>query len=258
LQNCLSNRGDVETASGEDRVNGTSYFTVNPPQLKLYYSPKACSLASHIALEESGLPYEAVSVDIRAGENVGANYLKINPSGAVPALVAGNTVITESPAILTYIADLAPETTLIPRPGTRARAKAHEWMNWISSSVHVTYRSIFRPQTYAGEDPHAIAAVREHAKEKLGRILVEVEARLGDSLYTLGSEFSVVDAYLFVFYLWSFDERIQTELPPRTRYGTLATQVWSRPAVRTVVAREHAVRVYALPPELASAWAVSK
>jgi glutathione S-transferase len=221
-----------------------------PPQLTLYYSPKACSLASHIALEESGLPYKAVSVDIRAGENVATKYLKINPSGAVPALGAGDTVITESQAILTHIADLVPERELMPRPGTRARARAHEWMNWISSSVHVTYRSIFRPQTYAGDDPQAIAAVREHAKKKLGKLLIEVETRLGGSSYALGSEFSVVDAYLFVFYLWSFDERIQTELPPRDRYGALAAQVWSRPAVRTVVAREHAVRAYALPPEL--------
>jgi glutathione S-transferase len=235
-----------------------TFTEVFPPRLTLYYSPKACSLASHIALEESGLPYEAVSVDIRAGENVEPKYLRINPSGVVPALGAGDTVITESQAILTYIADLVPERELIPRPGTRARAKAHEWMNWISSTVHVTYRSIFRPQTYAGDDPQAIAAVREHAKKKLGKLLIEVETRLGDSSFALGSEFSVVDTYLFVFYLWSFDERIQADLPPRLRYGNLAARVWSRPAVRAVVTREHSVRAYALPPELASALAIAK
>jgi len=224
--------------------------TVYPPPLTLYYSPKACSLASHIALEESGLPYDAVSVDIRAGENAKESYLSINPSGAVPALGAGDAVITESQAILTYIADLVPETTLIPRPGTRARARAHEWMNWISSSVHVTYRSIFKPQTYAGDDTHASAAVREYAKKKLCNILLEVEARLGSSPYALGAEYSVVDTYLFVFYLWSFDERIQAELPARPRYGAHAARVWSRPAVRTVVARERAVRAYPLPPDI--------
>ena len=223
--------------------------TVYSPPLTLYYSPKACSLASHIALEESGLPYGAVSVDIRVGENVKESYLCINPSGAVPALEAGNTVITESHAILTYIADLMPETALLPRPGTRARARAHEWMNWISSSVHVTYRSIFKPQTYAGDDPNAIAAVREQGKKKLWNILTEVEARLDNSPHALGVEFSVVDAYLFVFYLWSFDERIQAELPDRSRYAAHAARVWSRPAVRTVVARERAVRAYPLPPD---------
>jgi glutathione S-transferase len=233
-------------------------LTIFPPQLTLYYSPKACSLASHIALEESGLPYQAVSVDIRAGQNVTPDYLRINPSGAVPALSAGDAVITESQAILTYIADLVPESGLIPRPGTRARAKAHEWMNWISSSMHVTYRSIFRPQTYAGEDANAIASVRNHAKKKLGKILLEVETRLGDAPYALGPEFSVVDAYLFVFYLWSFDERIQADLPPRPRYGTLAARVWERAAARTAVAREREVRAYELPSEFTAAMANSK
>jgi glutathione S-transferase len=225
--------------------------TVFPPKLTLYYSPRACSLASHIALEESHLPYQAVSVDIRSGENVGPAYLKINPSGIVPALGAGDAVITESQAILSYIADLAPESGLLPRPGTRARARAHEWMNWISGSLHVTYRSIFRPQVYAGEHPEAVAAVRAHAEKKLAKMIDEIEARLGDASYAVGDHFSVVDAYLFVFYLWSFDERIHIALPARTRYGALAARVWARDAVRAVVAREREVRAYELPPQFA-------
>jgi glutathione S-transferase len=224
-----------------------------PPALTLYYSPKACSLAPHIALEESDLPYSAVPVDIRSGENLKAKYLGINPSGAVPALGIGDDVITESQAILTYIADLVPETTLLPRPGTRARARAHEWMNWISSSVHVTYRSIFKPQTYAGDDPQAMVAVREEGKKKLWNILTEMEARLGNSPHALGADFSAVDAYLFVFYLWSFDERIQAELPARPLYAAHAARVSSRPAVRRVVARERAVRAYPLPPDISFA-----
>jgi glutathione S-transferase len=232
--------------------------TVFPPKLTLYYSPKACSLASHIVLEESRLSYEAICVDIRSGANVGPDYLKINPSAIVPALGAGDAVITESQAILSYIADLALESGLMPRPGTRARARAHEWMNWISSSLHVTYRSIFRPQTYAGDHPDAISAVRAHAEKKLVKMLAEIETRLGDSSYALGEEFSAVDAYLFVFYLWSFDERIHAELPARSRYGALAARVWARDAVRVVVARERAVRAYELPPHFASELTTEK
>lgn len=220
-----------------------------PPALTLYYSPKACSLASHIALEESGLAYRSVSVDIRSGQNRQAAYQKINPSGIVPALDAGGEIITESQAILTYVADLAPESDLIPRPGTRARARAHEWMNWISSTLHVRYRSIFRPQVYAGESEAAVHAVREHACVKLGDALTEIEARLGQQPYALGSTFSVVDAYLFVFYLWSYDERIATALPERPRYKAIAARLLDRPAVRTVLERERAVRAYDLPPE---------
>lgn len=217
-----------------------------PPKLTLYYSPKACSLASHIALEMSCLAYEAASVNIRTGENTQPAYLKINPSGAVPALVAGDWVITESHAILSYVADLVPELGLLPRPGTRIRAKAHEWMNWISS-MHSVYRSIFRPQVYAGDNVNAIAEVRRHANAKLGKILAEVEYRLDGMPYALGSEFSVVDAYLFVFYLWSYDERIEAKLPDRRRYGELAARVWELEPVRAVVARERVIRPYELP-----------
>jgi glutathione S-transferase len=219
--------------------------------LRLYYSPKACSLASHIALEESGLPFDAVCVDIRGGANSNPEYLSINPGGSVPALAVGDTIVTESQAILTFIADVSGRD-LLPWPGTLARAKAHEWMNWISSTLHVTYRSIFRPQVYSGEDAAAAAAVRAHATEKLKNNLAEVERRLGDGPYALGSSFSVVDPYLFVFYLWSFDERIDTVLPARPRYAALASRLWSRPTVRAAVARERANRAYALPESLSA------
>lgn len=219
-----------------------------PPALTLFYSPKACSLASHIALEESGLDYTASAVNIRTGANRTPEYLSINPSGTLPTLKAGNVVVTESQAILSYVADLAPECRLLPCPGTRDRAKAHEWMNWISSTLHVTYRSIFRPQVYAGDDPVAIKAVRRHAHHKLAQALEYIERRLGDRPYALG-EFSVVDAYLFVFYLWSFDERLEAELPERPGYAALAARLWARPTVRQVVDRERSVRAFELPPE---------
>ena len=219
--------------------------------LRLYYSPKACSLASHIALEESGLAFETTCVDIRAGVNTQPEFLLVNPSGIVPALAVGDTVVTESQAILSFIADLSGRE-LLPKPGTVARAKAHEWMNWISSTLHVTYRSIFRPQVYAGEDPAAVAGVRAHAIEKLKKNLLEIEKRLGESPYALGTSFSVVDPYLFVFYLWSFDERIAVELPARPRYAALASRLWTRPTVRAAVARERAVRAYALPESLSA------
>jgi glutathione S-transferase len=226
--------------------------TTSTSPLRLYYSPKACSLASHIALEESGLPFDAVCVDIRAGDNSRPEYLSINPSGIVPALAVGDTVVTESQAILSFIADVSGRD-LLPRPGTLARAKAHEWMNWISSTLHVTYRSIFRPQVYAGEEPAAAAAVRAHAIEKLKKNLAEVDKRLGDGPYALGASFSVVDAYLFVFYLWSFDERIEAALPARPpRYSALALRLWARPKVREAVARERANRAYALPESLSA------
>ena len=226
-----------------------------PPALTLYYSPKACSLASHIALEESGLPYVATAVNIRTQANRSPEYLQLNPSGTVPALGIDAQVLTESQAILTYIADLVPERELLPRTGTLARARAHQWMNLISSSMHVAYRGIFRPQTYGGETAEGIAAVSAQSHQNLVKVLHTVEERLGDQPYALGQHFSVADAYLFVFYLWSHDERIEQPLPARPRYQALAQRVWQRESVRKVVAREREVRAYALPPGFEQALA---
>lgn len=222
-----------------------------PPKLALYFSPKACSLASHIALEESGLAYEAVSVNIRNQENRNAEYLRLNSGGTVPTLAIDGQPLTESQAILTYIADLVPERQLMPRPGTLARARAHEWMNLISSSLHVSYRSIFRPQTYGGEDQAAMAQVQQQGGKNLAKYLSLIESRLDPAnTYAMGETFTVVDAYLFVFYLWSYDERIHCELPERQRYRALAERIAARPAVQKVVARERTVRAYDLPDHI--------
>ncbi len=230
---------------------GQTMFPAFPPKLELYFSPKACSLASHIALEESGLPYEAVSVNVRKQENRSPEYLRLNAAGAVPTLAIDGQPLTESQAILTYIADLVPERQLIPRPGTIARARAHEWMNMISSSLHVSYRSIFRPQTYGGEDQAAMAQVQEQGGKNLAKYLNMIESRLepGNN-HALGDEFTVVDAYLFVFYLWSYDERIHCPLPERPRYRALAERIAARPTVQKIVARERTVRAYDLPDHI--------
>jgi glutathione S-transferase len=112
--------------------------------------------------------------------------------------------------------------------------------------VHVVDRGGITP---------ASRSLSELARRKLAANLSELEARLGGAPYALGAEFSVVDAYLFVFYLWSFDARLQTELPARPSYGALAARVWARKTVQTVVAREGRVRAYDLPAEFVLALA---
>lgn len=221
------------------------------PDLVLYYSPKACSLASHIALEESGLAYRSVPVDVRTHANRQAEYLAINPLGAVPALAIGPEFLTESQAILTYVADRVPERGLLPAPGSLDRARAHEWMNLISSSVHATYRAAFRPEHHAGHDEDAQAAVRTQANARLGELLRLVDRRLQDKDHAVGGRFTVVDAYLFVFYLWSHDPRLLRFPGPLDAYAAHARRVAARPAVRRVLDRERAQRAYELPPDLA-------
>jgi len=220
------------------------------PGLTFFYFPRACSLAVHIALEEVGLDYERRLVDLRSGQNRAADYLALNPKGAVPALAvetaASTEVLTETQAILTYLGDLRADRPLLPPVGSFARYRAHEWMNFLSSSVHVAIRSIFRPAAYAGDDTAMQQGVSRQGVRNLAAAVDVVEHKLGGRTWALGERFSVVDAYLFVMYLWSTDERIAS-VPPRPNWDRVASHVWKRPAVRRVVAVEQRDRAYPIP-----------
>ena len=214
-----------------------------------YYFPRACSLAVHIGLEEGGFAYSRQLVDLRTRQNRDSGYLSLNPAGAIPALAIDGQILTETQAILTFIGDNAPAGRLLPDCGLAERYRAHQWMNFLSSSVHAYIRSIFRPSAYAGHDAAAEEAVRKQGTLNLAKAVAVVEQRLGDSPqapWALGEDFSVVDGYLFLMYLWTADDRIPA-VPDRPQWRRLATQVWQRPAVRKVVAVEQQDRDFEIP-----------
>ena len=123
------------------------------PELKLYFSPRACSLACHIALEESGLPFTAEAVKIRQGQHKTEEYLRVNPWGKIPAMLINGEVLTEAHAILSYVADTASaDKQLIPQDDPLLRARAHEWMNFLSGTVHIAFRPLFRPNYLIGDE----------------------------------------------------------------------------------------------------------
>lgn len=215
-------------------------------RLIFFYYPRACSLAVHIALEEAGLEYERRLVDLKSAKNRSPDYLALNPKGSVPALAIGQEVLTETQAILTYLGDLKPALKLLPPTGDFARYRAHEWMNFLSSSVHVYIRSIFRSSAYAGDDPRANEEVNAQGVRNLAKAVAVVEEKLGDRQWALGDRFTVVDAYLFIMYLWTTDERIAS-VPARPNWDRVAENVWQRPAVRRVVEVERRDRNYPVP-----------
>jgi len=212
----------------------------------LFYFPRACSLAAHIALEESGIKYEKRIVDLRTGENKNNDYLKLNPTGAVPALVKGDFVLTETHAILTFIGDVISQGRLIPAVGNTKRYQAHEWMNFLSSSIHTYIRSVFRSTVYAGEDPHTNSEVSKQGKLNLSKAILTIEKRLPQEGWALGDEFSVVDCYLFIMYLWTTDERVGN-MPEREKWKSLARRIWDKDSVRRAVAFERQFRNYDIP-----------
>lgn len=216
------------------------------PELVFFYYPRACSLAVHIALEEAGVTYERRLVDLKSAQNRAPGYLALNPKGSVPALAVDGQVITETQALLTYLGDLRPQLGLLPPPRDFARYRAHEWMNFLSSSVHVYIRSIFRSSAYAGDDPRANEEVNAQGVRNLAKAVAVVEEKLGDRQWALGDRFTVVDAYLFIMYLWTTDERIAS-VPARPNWDRVAENVWQRPAVRRVVEVERRDRNYPVP-----------
>lgn len=165
--------------------------------MKLYYAPGACSLSPHIALCESGLDFEIEKVDLRAKRtDSGADYWLINPKGSVPALMLDQgEVLTEGPAIVQYVADLAPDKQLAPPAGDLARYHLMEWLNFITAEIHKPFSTLFNPK--APEECKAMA--RTALEQKFDYM----EGILSNRTFVTGAGFTVADGYLLVMARWA-------------------------------------------------------
>lgn len=165
--------------------------------MKLYFSPGACSLASHITLIEAGLPFTAVKVDMRSRKTSdGRDFETVNPNGYVPALELDNgEILSEGQAILQYLADQKPDAGLAPAAGTMPRYRLVEWLSFISSELHKSFGPLLRPG--GPEEPKAAA------REKLSKRLGYVANHLASRQYLVGEHFTVADAYLYTVLTWT-------------------------------------------------------
>jgi glutathione S-transferase len=200
--------------------------------MQLYFKPGACSLAARIALTELGLPFAAIPVDTAKGATAtGADYKQINPKGYVPALeISPGVVITENPAILQYLADLAPERGLAPPAGKLERVRLQEWLAFTSSELHKAFAPWFSGRAMSADE-------KARAEAHLGRRLDEVERQLADGRsYLLGEGFTVADAYLFVVLNWTRFIGVSLASWPYT--ARFVDQVQARPAVRSALVEE--------------------
>ena len=208
---------------------------------KLYFSPGAVSMATHIALEEAGVPYALEPVLISEGQQLSERYRRVHPLGRLPALeIAPGVVLTETPALLAYLAGLVPELGLLPEAGL-GRARADEWMSLLASAVHVTFLSFYRPDRYTSDEA-ARAALKIDGKQRFFDLLRHVEQRLPEQGFVLGEQYSLVDAYLTVFFLWA--RRFELPISQLPRYSHLAGAVLPRPAVRRALEQEGLGHLY--------------
>jgi glutathione S-transferase len=190
--------------------------------MKLYYSPGSCSLASHIALEESGMPFEPVRVDMKDKSTPDGDFNAINPKGYVPALKLDNgDVYTENTALLAWIGKLNPTTHLMPPAGTPANFRVAEWLGYCATELHKTVSPMFRPTT-----PEAFVATQ---RELLARRLAFTERALASKQFLTGDTFTVADSYLFVILSWF--GRLKVDLAPYPNLKAFFERVRTRPAV---------------------------
>ncbi len=168
--------------------------------MKLYTKPGACSLADHIALHWSGLPFEVQVVD--AATMKSPEYLKLNPAGAVPVLVVGDWVLTQNAAILHYIAEKAPEAALDGGSDPRQRAEVNRWLSLANADIHPAFHPIFGSTRYL-EDAALIARTQEHARQRLRGLYERVDAQLAGNAWIAGGRRSIADAYIYVTARWA-------------------------------------------------------
>ena len=205
--------------------------------MTLYFSPGACSLASHIGLEETGAPYEIKPILLAKGQQKTEAYLKINPRGKVPALSVDGKILIENTAILTYLARRFPEKKLMPTdPSEEARCIAT--MCWFSSVVHPSYQHSHRPERFA-EGEAAQATVKETGRKSFWANCQEIDSMFQKNDWIMGSEYTLVDPYALVFYGWG----VRGEFPMKelSSYTAWQDRMMKRPTVQKSVESEQNV-----------------
>lgn len=168
--------------------------------MQLYYMPTTISIAVAITLEEAGLPYDPVLVDFANGEQTGTAYHAINPKGRVPALTTNSGILTETGAILEYIAAIAPDAGLVPSDPLQA-ARMHEVMFYLASTMHVNHAHKLRGPRWANEKS-SWQDMRAKVTETMTASCDYVEANCLRGPFVLGDQFSLADPYLYVVCSW--------------------------------------------------------
>ncbi|WP_305805550.1 glutathione S-transferase N-terminal domain-containing protein [Stenotrophomonas sp. YIM B06876] len=169
--------------------------------MKLYTKPGACSLADHIALHWSGLPFEVEVVDAAAMKSPA--FLTLNPAGAVPVLVEGDWALTQNAAILHYIADKAPARALDGGNDARQRAEVNRWLAFVNADVHPQFRPLFGATRYL-EEAAIIARTQEDARQRLHEMFLRIDGQLAGNTWVAGTATpSVADAYIYVTLRWA-------------------------------------------------------
>ena len=201
--------------------------------LTLYYTPQTCALASHICLEEAGAEYRAERIDFAKEEQKAPAYLAVNPKGRVPALVTPSGVLTETPALLLYIAQLFPAARLAPLDDPFALARVQAFNSFLCSTLHVSHAHRMRGHRWA-DDPAAIEAMKRKVPETVAAGFDYVERHAFAGPYVMGEAYTIADPYLFTLARWMEGDGVDPAQFPKVAAHRAMMQ--ERPAVQAALA----------------------
>ncbi|KQZ87177.1 glutathione S-transferase [Mesorhizobium sp. Root157] len=205
--------------------------------LTLFYAPRTCALASHIALEEAGADYRLKRLDFSKTEQQSAEYLALNPKGRVPALSSERGVLTETPAILAFVAQTHPQARLAPLDDAFAFAEIQAFNSYLCSTVHVAHAHKVRGSRWA-DDEAALEAMRRKVPQSVGACFDLVERQMLRGPWVMGDTYTIADPYLFTIAQWIEGDGVDPARLPRVMDHR--KRMLERPAVAKAVAHETA------------------
>jgi glutathione S-transferase len=205
--------------------------------LTLFYAPNTCSLASHITLEEAGAAFEARRLNFAEGDQRKPDYLKVNPKGRVPALITGHGILTETPAILAYIAQTCPEANLAPLEDPFKFAQIQAFNSYLCSTVHVAHAHRPRGSRWS-DDPAAIESMKLKVPQNMGDCFDIIEREYFKGPWVMGESYTICDPYLYTVATWLESDGVDPARFPKVLGHRNRTA--ERAAVKKALSREQA------------------
>jgi glutathione S-transferase len=203
--------------------------------IKLYYAAHTCSLASHIALEEAGAEYSTTRIHFKTNEQNSPEYLAINPKGRVPAMVTERGILTETPAMLAFIAQSFPQARLAPLDDPFAFAQVQAFNSYLCSTVHVAHAHRMRGSRWA-TDENSFADMKRKVPQSVGAAFGLIERDLLKGPWVMGETYTICDPYLFTMAQWLEGDGVDLSVLPRVIDHR--NRMSERPAVRKAIAEE--------------------
>jgi glutathione S-transferase len=203
--------------------------------LKLYYAAGTCALASHIALVEAGAEFVTVRIDFRRNEQRMPEYLAINPKGRVPSLVTEHGVLTETPALLVYIAQLFPAAQLAPLDDAFDFARVQAFNSYLCSTAHVAHSHRMRGYRWA-DDPAAIEEMQRKVPQSVGECFELIEREMFEGPWVMGETYTICDPYLFTLAQFLEGDGVDPARFPKVL--AFRNRMSARPAVKKALADE--------------------